>query len=151
MYSSIFLESELYWGLSQAPIYSLCFSVEGQFLASAGADSRVLLWDLAHGHLLAELTGHKGPIHCLAFSRDGHILTSGNSKMKCRDKPKPLAFSGHLYSKVKDECKHWMHLDEILNLSHKYFITSLCLPGHYHDQSKMGVARVTELLAGIRV
>jgi beta-glucosidase/6-phospho-beta-glucosidase/beta-galactosidase len=71
--------------------------------------------------------------------------------MKCRDKPKPLAFSGHLYSKVKDECKHWMHFGEILNLTHKYFITSLCLPGHYHDQSKMGVALVTELLAGIRV
>lgn len=67
----------------QAPIYSLCFSVEGRFLVSAGADCRVLIWDLAHGHLLAELTGHTAPIHTLAFSRDGNILTSGTLIFKC--------------------------------------------------------------------
>lgn len=64
--------------LLQGSIYSLCFSIEGRFLSSAGADCRILLWDLAHGHLLAELSGHSGAIHSLAFSRDGHILTSGN-------------------------------------------------------------------------
>lgn len=62
----------------QAPIYALAFSVDGRFLASAGADTRVLLWDLAHGHLLAELASHTAPIHTLAFSRDGNILSSGD-------------------------------------------------------------------------
>jgi len=61
----------------KAPIYTLSFSVEGRFLASAGADTQILLWDLAHGHLLAELAGHSAPIHTLAFSRCGNILTSG--------------------------------------------------------------------------
>lgn len=59
-------------------IYSLAFSMEGRFLASAGADCKILLWDLAHGHLLAELSGHTGTIHALSFSRDGNILSSGS-------------------------------------------------------------------------
>lgn len=58
-------------------IYALAFSVEGRFLASAGSDYKIMLWDLAHGHLLAELSGHTGTIHTLSFSRDGNLLTSG--------------------------------------------------------------------------
>lgn len=58
-------------------IFSLAFSTEGRFLASAGADSRVLVWDLAHGHLVAALSSHTGTVHCLSFSRDGNILVSG--------------------------------------------------------------------------
>ena len=46
-----------------------CFSVEGRFIASTGDDSRVLLRDIPHGHLLADLSGHKAPKHTFAFSR----------------------------------------------------------------------------------
>ena len=61
----------------KAPIYSLAFSIDGRFLASAGADCRVLVWDLAHGHLVAALPNHTATIYCLSFSRDGTILVSG--------------------------------------------------------------------------
>lgn len=60
----------------QSAIFSLAFSNEGRFLASAGADTKVLIWDLAHGHLVAELCDHKLAIHALAFSRCGNILAS---------------------------------------------------------------------------
>lgn len=75
----------LIWTLlyPQSPIYALSFSIEGRFLVSGGADCRLLLWDLAHGHLLAELLGHTATIYSLAFSRDGHILTSGKFKSHC--------------------------------------------------------------------
>lgn len=40
-------------------------------------DNSVLIWDLAHGHLLAVFGGHNERIETLAFSRDGNILVSG--------------------------------------------------------------------------
>lgn len=61
----------------KSPIHTLAFSICGRFLASAGTDCNILVWDLSHGHLVAELTGHEKTIHCLAFSRCGNILVSG--------------------------------------------------------------------------
>ena len=51
--------------LEQGTVSALSFSIDGRFLASGGADKRVLVWDLAHGHLLAELTGHCPPLSIL--------------------------------------------------------------------------------------
>ena len=56
----------------------MAFSIDGRFLASGAADKRVLVWDLAHGHLLAELTGHVMNVCNLAFSRDGTVLATGS-------------------------------------------------------------------------
>lgn len=71
----------------KSPIYSLVFSQCGRFLASAGSDCRALVWDLAHGHLVADLGGHTAPIHNLTFSRCGAILVSAGklfTLIKCR-------------------------------------------------------------------
>lgn len=61
----------------QGAISILAFSIDGRYLASAGMDRSVLIWDLAHGHLLAVFGGHTERIESLAFSRDGNILVSG--------------------------------------------------------------------------
>lgn len=62
----------------KATIYTLAFSVCGRYLASGAADNRVLIWDLAHGHLIASFANHTATIHSLCFSRDGNILATGS-------------------------------------------------------------------------
>lgn len=57
---------------------ALCFSTDGRFLASGGADQKVLVWDLAYGHLLADLPGHVMTISSLAFSRDGTVFATAS-------------------------------------------------------------------------
>ena len=61
----------------QGQIQILCFSPNGHYLASGGADARVLIWELRHGHLVAELTEHTDTVYALAFCRDGSVLASG--------------------------------------------------------------------------
>lgn len=62
----------------KSTIHSLSFSICGRYLASGGADCKILIWDLAHGHLVAEFSSHEKPIHTLNFSRCGNILASGS-------------------------------------------------------------------------
>ena len=61
----------------QGAISILAFANDGRFLASAGADRSVLIWDLAHGHLLGIFGEHEERIEALSFSRDGNVLVSG--------------------------------------------------------------------------
>lgn len=51
----------------------------------SGIDKRILLWDIAEAAPLADLVGHTACINSLAFSREGHVLASGE-----------LAFSSEL-------------------------------------------------------
>lgn len=73
----LFLMQKFKLFLIKGAISVLAFANDGRFLASAGSDRSVLIWDLAHGHLLGIFGDHTERIETLAFSRDGNILVSG--------------------------------------------------------------------------
>jgi WD40 repeat protein len=60
-------------------VSSVAFSPDGRTLAVAEHNGKITLWDVAQRKLLAELTGHKGPVRGLAFSPDGRILASASA------------------------------------------------------------------------
>ncbi|MCB0107835.1 MAG: hypothetical protein KDE53_18065 [Caldilineaceae bacterium] len=61
------------------PVISVCFSPDGQFLASgSNADQMIGLWDVATGQLRQTLLGHQGGVEVVRFSPDGQFLASGS-------------------------------------------------------------------------
>jgi WD40 repeat protein len=50
----------------------------GQWLASAGEDRSINLWDLAAGGIARKLKKHDGIVNAIAFSADGQLLASGS-------------------------------------------------------------------------
>jgi WD40 repeat protein len=59
-------------------ISSVCFTRDGQTLASASHDKTVKLWDVATGKLRGTLEGHSFVVRSVAFSPDGKTLASGS-------------------------------------------------------------------------
>src|SRR5262249_3048993 len=57
-------------------VLALCYSPDGQTLATAGEDRIVRLRDVATGKLLAEFTGHGDVVTAVTFSPDGKILAA---------------------------------------------------------------------------
>ena len=56
---------------------ALAWSPDGAWLATAGSDARVRLWDPASGALRAALAPDRSWIESLAFSPDGRLLVAG--------------------------------------------------------------------------
>lgn len=57
-------------------IQSVVFFPDGKWLASAGTDRTIKVWDIANGALLGTLRGHEGAINAVAYSADGKWLAS---------------------------------------------------------------------------
>jgi len=60
-------------------VSSVCFSADGNRLASASYDETVRIWGADTGHELRNLKGHTGPVYSVAFSPDGNRLASASA------------------------------------------------------------------------
>ncbi|KZV94404.1 WD40 repeat-like protein [Exidia glandulosa HHB12029] len=56
----------------------IAYSRNGTRIATAGDDTRAVLWDANTGVALHEMVGHTAPVLCVAFSGDGARLVSGS-------------------------------------------------------------------------
>jgi WD40 repeat protein/serine/threonine protein kinase len=63
---------------TDARVWSVAFTPDGQTLASGGSDDLVRLWRVANGELIRTLEGHTNQVKHVAFSPDGQILASGS-------------------------------------------------------------------------
>ena len=62
-----------------AAVTSVCYSPDGQRLASASSDKTVKVWDAKNGTGLLTLKGHMARVNCVCFSPDGQRLASASS------------------------------------------------------------------------
>ncbi|WP_442505940.1 c-type cytochrome domain-containing protein [Novipirellula sp. SH528] len=60
-------------------LYSAVFSADEKWVATAGYDRVIKLWDRSTAEVVHELTGHNGAIYDLAFSRDSKVLASASA------------------------------------------------------------------------
>jgi WD40 repeat protein len=63
----------------EGPVQRIALSRDGRFLASAGMDGTVRLWDAATGQPLRVLRGHKGEVRDVALAPDGKCLAAVDS------------------------------------------------------------------------
>ena len=60
-------------------VMSVAFSPDGKILASGTGNGTLRLWDVASGHALRILRGHKGSVNSVVFSPDGALIASASA------------------------------------------------------------------------
>ncbi|GLY16931.1 hypothetical protein Kisp01_39460 [Kineosporia sp. NBRC 101677] len=66
------------------PVLAVCASADGSWLATAGSDHTVRLWDAGTFRLRAVLEGHQGPVTAVAAAADGSWIASGSTDRSVR-------------------------------------------------------------------
>ena len=61
---------------SAAAVRVSSFCPDSSFLATAGDDEEVCLWDISTGDLVRRITDHEATVFAIAFSPDGNILVT---------------------------------------------------------------------------
>src|SRR5262245_12881139 len=64
--------------------WDAAFSPDGTWIASAGEDGAVKIWDARTGEVVRPLTGHEDQARCVAFSLDGTRIASASSDRTVR-------------------------------------------------------------------
>lgn len=62
----------------QKLVNHVCFSPDGQWLASASFDNSVKLWNGVTGNFVASFRGHVGPVYQISWSADSRLVLSGS-------------------------------------------------------------------------
>jgi WD40 repeat protein len=65
-------------------VESLCFSANGEAVASSSRSAGLRVFDAASMKLIAHLEGHRGAVHTAVFSPDNSRLFSGSADKTCR-------------------------------------------------------------------
>ena len=65
-------------------VYAVAFDPKGKYLAGAGIDDAVYVWDVDSQETVFVLGGHHQKIHTVAFTPDGSYLLSGGDDSTIR-------------------------------------------------------------------
>lgn len=65
-------------------IRSVCFSPDGQYLATGAEDKQIRVWDIKSRTIRYLFTGHEQDIYSLDFSRNGRHIASGSGDRTVR-------------------------------------------------------------------
>lgn len=65
-------------------IRSVCFSPDGEYLATGAEDKCIRLWNIREKRIIRTLTGHEQDIYSLDFSRNGRLIASGSGDRSVR-------------------------------------------------------------------
>ncbi|CAD8117230.1 unnamed protein product [Paramecium primaurelia] len=65
-------------------VNSVCFSPDGNTLASGSNDKSLRLWNVKTGQQKAQLDGHQYQVHAVCFSPNGNTLASGSNDKSIR-------------------------------------------------------------------
>lgn len=89
-------------------VYSLALSVNGDLIATGGADQSIIIWDAEKQKPIHEINGHTSMVSCLEFSDDSRMLVSAaiseDNRMRVWDvasgqeiRSLPNASGGYIY------------------------------------------------------